>query len=136
MKEVAREVGLPLGDRKMSFNTRLAQELAKWAESKGRGDAFHEAVFRAYYVSGKNIGKKETLVNLAKSIGLEEKEARLVLQERSYKEAVDSDYSRCYELGITAVPTFRINGNHLVGAQPYDVLESFLKSHGVKERKA
>jgi predicted DsbA family dithiol-disulfide isomerase len=41
LKQVADELGLPLGDRKMTFNSRLAQELAKWAESKGKGDEFH-----------------------------------------------------------------------------------------------
>ncbi len=31
LRKVAEELGLPLGNRKKTFNTRLAQELAKWA---------------------------------------------------------------------------------------------------------
>ena len=38
LKQVAEELGLTLGKRKKTYNSRLAQELAKWAESKGRGD--------------------------------------------------------------------------------------------------
>ena len=77
LKQVAKELGLPLGDRKMTYNSRLAQELGKWAESKGKGDPFHEAVFRAYYVNGINIGKVDELVGIAKSVGLPEKEDKV-----------------------------------------------------------
>jgi predicted DsbA family dithiol-disulfide isomerase len=135
LKRVAEEVGVPFGERTMTYNSRLAQELAKWAESKGKEDAFHEAVFRAYYVEAKNIGKKETLLELARCAGLDEEEARSVLESRSYRKAVDSDWARCSELDITAVPTFQMDGDRVVGAQPYEVLEQFLRRHGVKERK-
>jgi predicted DsbA family dithiol-disulfide isomerase len=134
LKKVADELGLPLGERKKTYNSRLAQELAKWTESKGKGDSFHDAVFRAYFVDGKNISKVDELAVLAKSIGLPEGEARSVLESRAFKAAVDSDWSHCGQLGITAVPTFVANGQALAGAQPYEVLEQFLKSCGVKKR--
>ena len=135
LKQVARELGLPLGERTRTYNSRLAQELAKWAESKGAGDLFHNTVFRAYFVDGKNIGKVEEMVRLAKLIGLPEKEARSVLELRTYKEAVDADWSRSRELGITGVPTFIIGQQEIVGFQPYEALEQFLKSCAVKKRR-
>ncbi len=135
LKQVAEELGLPLGERKRTYNSRLAQELAKWAESKGKADLFHESVFRNYFVDGKNIGKVDQLVSLAKSIGLPEKEARSVLDSRTYKGAVDADWARSRKLGITGVPTFVIGERGIVGFQPYEALEQFLKSCGVKKRK-
>jgi predicted DsbA family dithiol-disulfide isomerase len=134
LKQVALELGLPLGDRKMTFNSRLAQELAKWAESKGKGDEFHDAVFRAYFVDGKNIGKVDVLADLAKSVGLPVEEARVVLGTRTFKKEVDSDWSRVHEMGITAVPTFVVNRQAIVGAQPYDALETFMKSNHVRQK--
>ena len=134
LKKVADEVGLPLGERQKTYNSRLAQELAKWAESKGRGDEFHDAVFRAYFVDGKNIGKIEELVALAKSTGLPAEEAQTILQARTFKDAVDSDWAKSHQMGITAVPTFVIDRQTVVGAQPYEVLEQFLKANGVKKR--
>jgi predicted DsbA family dithiol-disulfide isomerase len=133
LKAVAEELGLPLGERKRSYNSRLAQELAKWAESKGKGDEFHDSVFRAYFVSTQNIGKVEVLTGLAKSIGLPEGEARKVLLSRSFRESVDADWARSRELGITAVPTFVIGRQSVVGAQPYEILDQFLSSNGVKK---
>jgi predicted DsbA family dithiol-disulfide isomerase len=135
LRQVADGLGLPLGDRKKTYNSRLAQELAKWAESKGKGDPFHEAVFRTYFVDGKNIGRVDELVTLAKSIGLPEGEARSVLESRIFKEAVDSDWSRSRALGITAVPTFVVDHRSVVGFQSYEVLEQFLKTCGVKQGK-
>ncbi len=136
LKQVADELGLPLAERKKTFNSRMAQELAKWAESKGRGDLFHETLFRAYFAEGKNIGKVEELVTLAKSMGLPEKEAKSVLESRTFKAPVDSDWSRSRALGITAVPTFVADHHEIVGFQSYEVLEQFLKACGAKKRKS
>ena len=134
LKQVAGGLGLPLGERSMTFNSRLAQELARWAESRGKGDEFHDAVFRAYFVGGKNIGKIDILAELARSIGLSDEEARTILAKRPFRKEVDSDWSRAHELGITAVPTFVINRETLVGAAPYEDLEQFLISHHAKKR--
>ncbi len=134
LKSVADAEGLPLGTRKMTFNSRLAQELGKWAEEKGRGDEFHNVVFRAYFVDGKNIGGKEVLIELAKKVGLPVKEAKEVLESRTFKEAVDEDWKLSMRKGITAVPTFVVDHQVVVGAQPYEVLETFLVQNGVRKR--
>ena len=57
MKALMEAEGLPYGERTHSYNSRLAQELAKWAEAKGKGSTFHDAIFRAYFVEDRNIGK-------------------------------------------------------------------------------
>ena len=134
LKRVADELGLPLGERIKTYNSRLAQELATWAESEGKGDPFHEAVFRAYFVEGKNIGRVDELVILAKSVGLSEKKARSVLELRTFREAVDSDWERSHALGITGVPTFVADHKATVGFQSYEELERFLKSFGIRKR--
>ena len=135
LRKVAEELGLPLGKRKKTYNSRLAQELAKWAESKGRGDPFNEAVFRAYFVDGENIGKVDVLVALAKSIGLPEEQARSVLELGSFKEAVDSDWLRSHSLGVTAVPTFFIDDRVVVGFPAYELLEEFAEACGAEKRE-
>mgnify|MGYP004703591633 CR=1 FL=1 len=134
LKKAARDLGLPLGERKKTYNSRLAQELGKWAESKGRGDEFHDAVFRAYFVDGRNIAKSDILVTLAGAAGLPEKDAREILQRRAFREAVDSDWALCERLGISAVPTFLLDHQSLVGAQPYEALEQLLLVNGVKRK--
>ncbi len=135
LKRVAESLGLSLSDRTKTYNSRLAQELAKWAESEAKGDKFHDAVFKAYFVDGKNIARTDELVSLATSVGLPESEARHVIKLRTFREEVDADWERSHLLGITAVPTFVIGEQRITGFQPYEILENFLKSCGLKKRK-
>jgi predicted DsbA family dithiol-disulfide isomerase len=135
LKQAARDAGLPFGDRKMTYNSRLAQELGKWAESKGKGDEFHHRAFKAYFVDGINIGKVPELSSMAGEIGLPEDEAREVLQKSGFKAAVDSDWVRSHHKGIQAVPTFLLGERVLVGAQPYEKLAAFVEAAGVKKRE-
>ncbi|TMB68868.1 MAG: hypothetical protein E6J54_16980, partial [Deltaproteobacteria bacterium] len=68
--------GLPYNvERNMSYNSRLAQELAKWADTKDKDGKIHDALFRAYFVDAKNIGKAEVLVEVAGAVGLPVDEA-------------------------------------------------------------
>ncbi len=134
LKQVAGGLGLPLGDRKMTYNSRLAQELGKWSESMGKGNAFHHAMFRAYFVDGENIAKDHVLVKVARSIGLNGDETRRVIQARTYSKAVDLDWKRSYELSVNAVPTFLFERQILVGVQKYESLERLLLSKHVKRR--
>ena len=135
LKQVAKSLGLPLSDRTKTYNSRRAQELAKWAESEGKGDKFHDAVFKAYFVETKNIARMDELVSLAASVGLPESEARHVIKTRPFREAVDADWEKSRLLGITAVPTFVIGEQRITGFQPYEILENFLNSCGLKKRK-
>jgi predicted DsbA family dithiol-disulfide isomerase len=134
LKGIAKEEGLPFGERTMTYNSRLAQELGKWAESRGMGREFHSAVFRAYFANGKNIGDKSTLLDLVTSTGLAGDEAEEVLTNRTYKNDVDQDWSRSRAMGVTAVPTFFLRGQRIVGAQPYDALAQFTRDRGVMKR--
>ena len=132
LKRVAASLSLPLGARAKTYNSRLAQELAKWAESQGKGDEFHHTVFRAYFVDGKNIALTDELVALAASIGLPTDEARQVILTRSFREAVDADWARSHAFGITAVPTFIIDDQRIVGFQPYEVLVQLVTGSGTR----
>ena len=134
IKQAADQVGLPMAERTKTYNSRLAQELAKWAESMGRGDQYHQAVFKAYYVGGSNIGNVDELVSITESIGLSGREARSVLENRMCREPVDSDWKRSRKLGITGVPTFAMGRRSIVGAQPYEVLEDLIKAGGAMRR--
>ena len=136
LEKAAGEVGLPFGKRGKTYNSRLAQELGKWAESMGKGDAFHDAVFRACLVDGENISMGSVLAELAGSLGLPENEAEEVLETRAFKENVDLDWARSRTMRIKVAPTMIINEKMLVGAQKYRKMERFLRASNVRERKA
>jgi predicted DsbA family dithiol-disulfide isomerase len=126
--------GLPYGKRTHTYNSRLAQELAKWAETKPGGSRIHDALFRAYFVDGVNLADVDRLVGIAAGLGLSEDEARDAVESRRYRDAVDRDWQRSAELGVTGVPTFVMNDRGVVGAQPYSVLERLVLEGGVRRR--
>lgn len=121
MADLMRAEGLPYGDRTHTYNSRLAQELGKWADSRGV-DTIHNLLYRAYFVDNVNISDIDQLVAVAEEAGLPAGEAREVLSERRFRQAVDADWAKSQQYGVTGVPTFVVGRRGVVGAQPYEVL--------------
>ena len=119
--------GLPYGERTMTYNSRLAQELGKWADTQPGGEALHDALFRAYFVEARDISRLEVLLDIVGQAGLPIDAAREVLDRRTFKAAIDADWELSREYGITGVPTFVAGRYAVVGAQPYEVLEQLVR---------
>ena len=119
--------GLPYGERTHTYNSRLSQELGKWADTQPGGEAFHDAMFRAYFVEARDISNTDVLLEIVAQVGLPVDAAREVLEKRTFKDAVDKDWALSRQYGITGVPTFVAGRKGVVGAQPYEVLEQLVK---------
>jgi predicted DsbA family dithiol-disulfide isomerase len=132
MRQLMTAEGLAYGERTMTYNSRLAQELAKWADTHHGGSAIHDALFRGYFVDGLNIARVENLLAIAEQVGLDGQQALEVLQQRSMGAAVDADWQRSHDLGITDVPMFVVGNQGIVGAQPYEALEKLIIDAGAK----
>ena len=126
--------GLPFGNRTMTYNSRLAQELGKWAETQSGHQSIHDALFEAYFVDNLNLAEVENLIAVAERVGLCVTEAKRVLDSRQQQSAVDADWDRSRQLGITSVPTFVVGDRGLVGAQPYEQLAALLTAAGAPRR--
>ena len=114
--------GLQFNSRTHTYNSRLAQELAK------AFDSLRDALYKAYFEDSRNIGDVEVLVDVATANGIPEEDARRVLTERTHKAAVDADWALARQFGITGVPSFIAGGNKLVGAHPYETLERLIEA--------
>jgi len=130
LRQVADEVALPLGNRTRTFNSRRAQELGKWAEQQGHGDAFRNAVYHAYFAEGRNISAINELTGIAAEVELPPVEARDVITSGRYTAEVDADWQRARSLGVTAVPTLHYQGNLLVGFTPYSTMKNLITRSG------
>ena len=124
--------GLPYGERTMTYNSRLAQELGKWADTQPGGEAIHDALFRAYFVEARDISQPAVLLEIAEQVGLSVDGARDVLEKRTFKEAVDRDWELSRRYGVTGVPTFVAGRYGVVGAQPYEALEQLVRKAASK----
>ena len=134
MKNLMAAEGLAYNDRSHTYNSRLAQEIGIWAETQMEAETIHDKFYQAYFIDGRNVGDIEVIIDVVKSIGLDEEEARAVIAEGRYKDAVDSDWAKSRSYGVTGVPTYVSNGQGVTGAQPYDVLQKLMHDVGAQKR--
>ena len=136
MKGLMDGEGLPYGQRANTYNSRRAQELGKWADTQPGGEAIHDALYKAYFVDNHNIADIDILVEIAETVGLSGEEARKVIEEGRFSEAVDGDWEKSRQYGVTGVPTFVAGGAGVVGAQPYEAIAQLLTSEAGAELRS
>jgi predicted DsbA family dithiol-disulfide isomerase len=129
LKSLMEAEGLQFNERRYTYNSRLAQELAR------AFDQLRDPMYRAYFEDGKNIGNIKVLVEIAVSAGIPADEAQHVLSGRTFREAVDRDWAKARNYGVTGVPSFVAGGQKLVGAHPYETLEKFVLAAGAARRE-
>jgi predicted DsbA family dithiol-disulfide isomerase len=119
------EVGIDFEHDKIERtpNTLASHKLLWLAGKDGVQDPAVEALFRAYFVEGLDIGDDDVLVELGESVGVAGADVRKALQDQEVARAVREEEARCHALAVSAVPTFVINGHPLAsGAQHESVL--------------
>jgi predicted DsbA family dithiol-disulfide isomerase len=134
MKGLMDEEGLPYSRRTHTYNSRLAQELGAWGETQPGGAAIHDALYKAYFVDGKNVGEIDVLLDIAQAVSLPADDARAVLEQRTFENVVDADWAKSRDYGVTGVPTFVAGGHGVVGAQPYEALAQLMTEVGAQAR--
>src|SRR5260370_41519881 len=96
-----------------------AHRLIHLAAAEGLQAPMKERVMAAYFMEGRAIGDRDTLVELAAEVGIDSERARAALDSDEYADGVRADEREAVELGITGVPFFVINRRYGVsGAQP------------------
>lgn len=112
-------------------NTFDAHRLVHAAGEQGLAERAHECLMRAQLVQARDLSNIETLVELAREIGLDAGVARRVLEGQDYAEQVRADVATAQQLGGSGVPFFVLNRAFGVsGAQPVEVFVSALeKAH-------
>jgi predicted DsbA family dithiol-disulfide isomerase len=113
-------VGIPFAfDRiRRTPNTRDAHRLIRWAAAQALADPVVEALFRAYFLDGRDIGDRAVLAEVAGAAGLDAAEARRWLDGNADIEPVLAEDRGARRLGINAVPCFIFERHYAVsGAQ-------------------
>ncbi|MEV4845712.1 DsbA family oxidoreductase [Micromonospora matsumotoense] len=133
--QVAAEVGLTLNfDRAVSANTFDAHRLVRFADGHGRAGDVVEALYRAHFTDGVDVGSPEALVALAVSVGLDETETREHLASHAGRREVAADLATAHQLGVSSVPTFVLAGKYgVTGAQEPETLLAALTEVAQRE---
>lgn len=122
---MAREqYGVEINVGPFGVDSRPALIGAKYAEEMGVGEAYHDAVFRAYWQEGQSIEDVAVLTGIAERVGLARELFLAALAgEGVWETAVTADIEQAYQYGLSGVPALVFANKYLVsGAQPYEVL--------------
>ncbi len=95
---------------------RAAHEAARCAAEAGRFWPYHDRLFEA-----QPRFERDELLRYATDVGLDLGPFTRCLDARTFAAAVEADISQGRALGVRGTPTFFVNGQMLVGAQPVDV---------------
>ena len=99
-------------------NTLDAHRLIRLAGERGVQDAVVEALFRAYFTLGRDVGDCETLLDVTAGAGLDRDLSAVELNSGEGLEAIRAEEGEARQLGVRGVPFFVVNGElTLSGAQ-------------------
>ncbi len=124
---MARERGMTLRLPPVQPRSRKAHQAAEFARAKGAFGPMHEALFRAFFEKGRNIGEIRVLLDVAGSAGLDPVQLLGSLETRQYEARVRADQRLAQQLGIQGVPALIFHfanqppesGFAINGAQPW-----------------
>lgn len=125
-------------DRALRANTLLAHRLLWWAEQPGspvEQERLKERLLQAYFIDGLDIGLPETLADLAAEVGADRDDVLGFLSTDAGRNEVADYLEQAADSGISAVPTFVINGQWAIpGAQDAETFVNVIRRLADKVR--
>ena len=107
-------------------NTLKAHQLIQLAKTKSLGDAAEEALFKAYFIEGKDLNDENELCRIAEGIGISSHEISSVLKTQAYVDEIKREQFEAQQLQVRGVPFFLFNDQYAIsGAQP---VETFINT--------
>jgi len=129
---VGAQVGIPFAFDKVARqpNTLAAHSLIALAGDAGLQDVLVEALFRAYFIDGRDLTANETLSAIACEAGLAREAVDACMTSAQMRERVKAENAQARRIGMEGVPFFLFNRRLAVsGAQDPDILvDAMLKS--------
>jgi protein-disulfide isomerase len=109
-----KQLPLPFHDK-----AHLAAEASLAANEQGKFWQMHDKLF-----ANQQALDRPSLEKYAQELGLDLAKFKAALDSGKFKDKVDADAKEGAGVGATGTPTFFINGNRLVGAQPFDAFKT------------
>ena len=137
LTRLSAQVGLELTHHDRLINSRPALQAAEFARAAGLFEPTHEALFRAYWLEGRDISDPGVLREIGAQVGLEVEAMEAAIRADAYGAYLDTRRAEALELRINGIPAHIFADRFLVmGAQPYPVFEQVMARLGAARRAA
>ena len=129
LDERGQKMDVRFGPQPLMSNSRMAMQAGEFAKDHGQYDAYHEAVFRAFFTDCKDIGDRSVILEIAREVGLDTAALDAALESNIYLPRLQETTTNAKANGISAAPTFVIDGYGAIsGAQPIDSFRTILRT--------
>lgn len=123
-----RKMGVRFGPQPLMSNSRMAMEGGEFAREHGRYEAYHEAVFRAFFTDCLDIGDRAVILGMARTVGLDTDQLTTALESGIYLPRLEVTTRNAKMRRISSAPTFIVDGyRDITGAQPIDTFRTILR---------
>lgn len=123
VQNAADEMGLPMELSKITRtpSTLNAHRLIHWAGLEGAQNAMVDALFKAYFIEGRDIGDSDVLCELSSAAGMDAAMTRRLLDSDADIDTIRARDREIRERGLQGVPAFILGRSYVVsGAQPVE----------------
>ena len=132
LTELGREVGIKFDFDaiKIGPNTLDAHRLIHWSvtESREKQDKVVDALFKANFEQGRNVGDHAVLLDIAEEAGLDRSVISTLLASDADRDLIIGEIDAAQKIGVNGVPFFIFDQQYAVsGAQTPDVLAGALR---------
>jgi predicted DsbA family dithiol-disulfide isomerase len=138
--DAAAQVGLDFHLDKLvrTPNTVNAHRLIRYAGQQGAQDGVVEALFKAYFCDGADLGDAEILAGIGGRGGLDPDLVWKMLSGEEHRKEVLAGDQMARNAGIQGVPSFALQGHVLFsGAQPgEEMAKAFRQAHEILKTRA
>ena len=124
--EAAGEDGVEIRPPGFAANSRLALEASELVKTHGRFEAFHYAVYEAYFGEGLNIGDTGVLISIGEKAGIDPEALKDSLERRTMRGAVEANQREAEERMVLGVPTFIFGGFPVYGCQSIETMRAII----------
>lgn len=103
-----------------------AAEAAECAADQDKFWEYHDKLFNSQAGENQGAFNKDNLKKFAEELGLDTSAFNACLDSGKYAQLIQDDSRAASAMGVSSTPTFVINGQTLLGAQPFEMFKQVI----------
>ena len=125
----AHSMGLKFGPQPLMSNSSKAMQAGEFAKANGNYEAYHGAVFKAFFTDCRDIGDTRVILDIARSVNLDTQRLTQAVDAKEFKPMLEETTRAARAAMITSAPTFVIQGyGTITGAEPIENFRAAFKN--------
>jgi len=125
------------GYQHMAFlgpESKSAAEASECADEQGKFWEYHDKLFASQAGENQGAFSNDKLKKFAADLKLDTAKFNACLDSGKYSSLVENETAAAQSMGVPSTPAFLINGQQLVGAQPFEAFQKIVESERSKKK--